>query len=100
MQANEIDRLNRLETALETNTQAIEQLGQQVSALVTSVDELKPLSEQVSALVTSVGELRDDLKGWTTWLRSATTIILFSVALTLIGLVLPIAIGLWRQSLV
>lgn len=83
MTTSQSDRLDKLEAALEANTEAIKQLG-----------------EQVSSLATSVTELKEDLKGWTTWLRSATTIILFSVALTLIGLVVPIAIGLWRQSFV
>lgn len=44
--------------------------------------------------------VKSEFKGWTNWLRTSTTIILFGVALMLIGLVLPIAIGLWRQSLV
>lgn len=62
--------------------------------------QIKQDLEQLTRIEQDLESIKSDLKGWTTWLRFASGTVLFGVALTLIGLVLPIAIALWRQSLV
>jgi len=77
------DKLDQLEKILEGQIQALETL----------TVEVKHLNE-------TVGDLKQEFKGWNAWLRTASGIVIFSVALTVLGLVLPLAVALWRESLI
>lgn len=63
------------------------------------LERLTAIEQDLESVKTDLTSVKEEFKGWTTWLRFASGTILFGVALTLVGLVLPIAIALWRQSL-
>lgn len=77
------DRIDHIEQVIEEQTKA-----------------LSTLTEEVKRLNVAIAELKEEFKGWNSWLRTASGIVIFSVALTVLGLVLPLAVALWRESLV
>lgn len=82
MQASELNRLDKLEQLVESNTQAIAEL-----------------SKQVQMLSDAVAELRSDLKDWFGWLRLVSGVIILTVGVSFLGIVLPLGFSLWRQTL-
>lgn len=70
----------------------------------TTSQEFGQLHAEISAVKTDLSGLKEDIKGWQGWLRLTSGTIAFTIAVSflgiLLGVLIPIGIALWRQSLI
>lgn len=86
------------------NEPTLADIAAQLTEFKTSTqEEFGRLHAEISAVKTDLSGLKEDIKGWQGWLRLTSGTIVFTIAISflgiLLGVLIPIGIALWRQSL-
>jgi hypothetical protein len=79
-----------------------QELKEVLLALASGINQLGKNVNQLSAEIKQLGievkEVKLDLKDWMGWLRLVSGVIIVTVGISFLGIILPLAIALWRQS--
>lgn len=60
---------------------------------------LMALADGINHLGEDMKDIKEEMKGWFGWLRLVSGVIIVTVGVSFLGIVLPLGIALWRQSL-